>query len=172
MAPGQDAAAQVQRRQYAIVDLGQAIDAFGAYRREVKAGKKVRRVGFPRFHRRSSHCSFRADNGPRTVRMAGKAIRLPKIGTLRTRETLRFAGVIAEATVTREAGRWYACVTVRTGEQPGVRRCAGVLGVDVGIKALATCSDGTFYENPGPSGCMLPVSGALIRPSPAAKSHR
>ena len=71
---------------YAIADLGQAIDAFGAYRRAVKAGKKVRRVGFPRFHRRSSHCSFRADNGPRTVRMAGKAIRLPKIGTLRTRE--------------------------------------------------------------------------------------
>ena len=142
----------LQRRfnavKYAIVDLGQAIDAFGAYRRAVKAGKKVRRVGFPRFHRRSSHCSFRADNGPRTVRMAGKAIRLPKIGTLRTRETLRFTGVIAEATVTREAGRWYACVTVRTGEQPGVRRCAGVLGVDVGIKALATCSDGTFYENP------------------------
>ena len=133
---------------YAIADLGQAIDAFGAYRRAVKAGKKVRRVGFPRFHRRSSHCSFRADNGPRTVRMAGKAIRLPKIGTLRTRETLRFTGVIAEATVTREAGRWYACVTVRTGEQPGVRRCAGVLGVDVGIKTLATCSDGTFYENP------------------------
>ena len=133
---------------YAIADLGQAIDAFGAYRRAVKAGKKVRRVGFPRFHRRSSHCSFRADNGPRTVRMAGKAIRLPKIGTLRTRETLRFTGVIAEATVTREAGRWYACVTVRTGEQPGVRRCAGVLGVDVGIKTLATCSDGTLYGNP------------------------
>ena len=160
---------------YAIADLGQAIDAFGAYRRAVKAGKKVRRVGFPRFHRRSSHCSFRADNGPRTVRMAGKAIRLPKIGTLRTRETLRFAGVIAEATVTREAGRWYACVTVRTGEQPGVRSCPGVLGVDVGIKTLATCSDArTFYpvqpeRIPGPSGCMLPVSGALIRPSPAAK---
>ena len=133
---------------YAIVDLGQAIDAFGAYRRAVKAGKKVRRVGFPRFHRRSSRCSFRADNGPNTVRMAGKAIRLPKIGTLRTRETLRFAGVIAEATVTREAGRWYACVTVRTGEQPVGRSCSGVLGVDVGIKTLATCSDGTLYENP------------------------
>ena len=133
---------------YAIIDLGQAIDAFGAYRRAVKVGKKVRRVGFPRFHRRSSHCSFRADNGPRTVRMAGKAIRLPKIGTLRTREALRFTGVIAEATVTREAGRWYVCVTVKTGEQLVVRSCPGVLGVDVGIKTLATCSDGTLYENP------------------------
>ena len=44
---------------YAIVDLGQAIDAFGAYRRAVKAGKKVRRVGFPRFHRRGLRCCGR-----------------------------------------------------------------------------------------------------------------
>ena len=69
---------------YAIVELGQAIDAFGSYRKAVRAGKKVKQVGFPRFRKRTSASGFRADNGPGTVRLEGKSIRLPKIGTLRS----------------------------------------------------------------------------------------
>ncbi len=134
---------------YAIIELGQAIDAFSAYRKAVKVGRKVRHVGFPRFRKRTSASGFRADNGPGTVRMDGKSIQLPKIGTLRTREHLRFDGDIAEVTVKREAGRWFACVAVRTsGTPPPARNAEDVVGVDVGIKSLAVCSDGTVYENP------------------------
>ena len=89
---------------YAIIELGQAIASFGAYRKAVAAGKKVRHVGFPRFRKRTSSSGFRADNGPGTVRMDGKTIRLPKIGPLRTREPLRFTGDVREVTVKREAG--------------------------------------------------------------------
>ena len=142
---------------YAIIDLGQAIDRWGEYRKAQKAwdaGSRAggeprpRYVGFPRFHQRGSHCSFRADNGPGTVEMKGKSIRLPKVGWIRTREELRFTGVIAEATVTQEAGRWYACVAVKTQEHPVPRHNSGVVGVDVGIRTLAVCSDGSVYENP------------------------
>ena len=133
---------------YAIIDLGQAIDAFGAYRKAVKEGLRMRRVGFPSFRKRTAHFSFRADNGPGTVRMEGKAIRLPRVGIIRTREALRFAGIITEVTVIREAGRWFACITVKTGEQPEMRSISGAIGVDVGIRTLAVCSDGTTYENP------------------------
>ena len=54
---------------YSIIDLGQAADAWGVFRRAVKAGKRPgRRVGFPRFKRRKHEQGFRADNGPDTVR--------------------------------------------------------------------------------------------------------
>ena len=133
---------------YAIIELGQAIASFGAYRKAVAAGKKVRHVGFPRFRKRTSSSGFRADNGPGTVRMDGKTIRLPKIGPLRTREPLRFTGDVREVTVKREAGRWFACVTVNTSESAPTQRNGDAVGVDVGIKSLAVCSDGAVYENP------------------------
>ena len=64
---------------YAIIDLGQAADTWGAHRKRVKAGQRPgRRVGFPRFKRRRHEQGFRADNGPDTVRVDGKAVILPK----------------------------------------------------------------------------------------------
>ena len=133
---------------YAIIEVGQAIDAFGAYRKAVKAGRKVRHTGFPRFRKRTSASGFRADNGPGTVGMDGKTTRLPKIGVIRTAEALRFDGDVAEVTVKREAGRWFACVTVRMPDPSRVARSGDAVGVDVGIKTLAVCSDGTEYRNP------------------------
>ena len=133
---------------YAIIELGQAIGAFGMYQMAIKAGRKVRHVGFPRFRKRTSASGFRADNGPGTVSLDGKSIQLPKIGRFRTREALRFDGEIAEVTVKREAGRWFACVAVKTTESPPPPRPGETIGVDVGVKTLAVCSDGTVYQNP------------------------
>ena len=66
---------------YAIIDLGQAAEGWGEYRRKVKDGQRPgRRVGFPRFKRRKHEQGFRADNGPDTVRVDGKVVILPKIG--------------------------------------------------------------------------------------------
>ena len=66
---------------YAIIDFGQAATTWGAYRKRLRAGEKpCRRVGFPRFKRRKHEQGFRADNGPDTVRVDGKAVLLPKIG--------------------------------------------------------------------------------------------
>ena len=49
---------------YAIIDFGQAADAWGRWRKRAKAGKPFgRRVGFPRFKRRKHEQGFRADNG-------------------------------------------------------------------------------------------------------------
>ena len=66
---------------YAIIDLGQAAEAWGEHRRRVKTGQRAgRRVGFPKFKRRKHEPGFRADNGPDTVRVDGKVVILPKIG--------------------------------------------------------------------------------------------
>ena len=89
-------------------------------------------------------------------RVDGKTIRLPKIGTVRMREALRFEGRIVCATVSRTAQRWFVSVSVEV-DLPVVR-CesqARTIGVDLGVKRLATLSDGTTIDGPKPLRKML-----------------
>ena len=55
---------------------------------------------------------------------------------------------MASVTVSRKAGRWFAAVTVETGDDPPTKRDGAT--VDVGVKTLAVCSDGIVYSNPKP----------------------
>ena len=134
---------------YAIIDFGQAANAWGEYRKRVKAGgRQSRRVGFPCFKRRKHEQGFRADNGAGTVKEDGKAVILPKIGRVAMVEQLRFAGSIREVTVNRTAGRWFACFCIEDGQEPPPVKDGPSIGVDVGVGAIATCSDGTTVDNP------------------------
>ncbi len=134
---------------YAIIDFGQAAEAWGAYCKAVKAGQKPgRRRGFPRFKRRKHEQGFRADNGPDTVRADGKAVILPKIGQVAMVEELRFDGSIREVTINRTAGTWFASFCIEDGQPlPPVKEGPAV-GVDVGVGTLAVCSNGFNVENP------------------------
>ena len=136
---------------YAIMDFGQAAGSWGEYRQKVKAGQgTARRVGFPRFKRRKHEQGFRADNGPGTVRVDGKVVILPKVGRVEMVESLRFAGSIREVTVNRTAGMWFACFCVDDREEMPPVKDGPPVGVDVGVGAMATCSDGAVVENPKP----------------------
>ena len=115
----------------------------------MKAGQRPgRRVGFPRFKRRKHEQGFRADNGPDTVRVDGKAVILPKIGRVMMVEELRWSGSIREVTVNRTAGTWFACFAVEDGQPPPPVKAGPTVGVDVGVGTMATCSNGTTIENP------------------------
>ena len=59
---------------------------------------------------------------------------------------MRFAGDVEIVTVSRKAGRWFAAVTVETGDDPPTKRDGAT--VDVGVKKLAVCSDGIEYPKP------------------------
>ena len=143
---------------YAVIDLGQAAVNWHEYRRKVKAGKPAgRRVGFPRFKRRKHEQGFRADNGPDTVRVDGKAVMLPKIGRVDMLEELRWRGSIREVTVNRTAGEWFASFCVEDGEPVPPVKEGRTVGVDVGVGTMAECSDGRRVENP------KPLKGALKR---------
>ena len=61
---------------------------------------------------------------------------------------MRFTGSIREATVNRTAGAWFAAFCVEDGEPPPPVKAGPVTGVDVGVGAMATLSDGTVIENP------------------------
>lgn len=82
--------------------------------------------------------------------LAGKVVRLPLIGKVRMRETLRLSGKINSARVVEECGRWFICVSVDVGELHKGRTGNGTAGVDLGIKTLATLSTGEQVENPKP----------------------
>lgn len=127
-----------------------------------RAGRrKGRAMGRPRF-KRKHRCrdSFQVHGS--TLQVAdSRHIKLPKIGTVRTHEATRKlrrrldkgTARIVRGTVARTANRWYISLTVeidrevRTG--PSARQRAGAtVGIDLGVKHLATLSTGEQVANP------------------------
>ena len=120
-----------------------------------KGDRRGRRVGFPKFKSKSK-------TTPRFAYTAGgfgliggdpKALKLPRIGRVHCMEdvTKRVNGArVLRMTVSMRAGRWYASLTVERDDTSVTRKApkGGAVGVDLGIKTLATLSDGTVVDNP------------------------
>lgn len=125
--------------------LQQLDTAYANFFRRCTNGDKEK--GFPRF--KSKRCSKRVFHlEPDTVRLEGKRIRLPKIGWVRMTKPLRFEGkLVGTVAVSEQAGKWYVSLNVETEHIPTDNQ-GGVTGIDLGVKTLATLSDGMTYENP------------------------
>jgi putative transposase len=122
--------------QMAIMQLGRAFENFFAGR-----------ARYPRFRRKGRDDRFTLTYDQ--FRVEGRRIRIPKLGWVRMRETLRFAGRIVSATVARVANHWYASITVETSDLPAPpAENQGAVGVDLGVKTLATLSTGEAFEGP------------------------
>lgn len=119
-----------------------------------KGERKGRRVGFPRFKAKDRTVPRFAytTGGFGLIEGDPKALRLPKIGRVHCMENVaeHVGGArVLRMTVSKRAGRWYASLTVERDTPVAV--CApkgGAVGVDLGVKTLATLSDGTVIENP------------------------
>ncbi|MDE0088503.1 MAG: transposase [Candidatus Poribacteria bacterium] len=123
---------------YAINNLGKAIVNW--------VGKRAK---FPKFKGRGSRQSYTTDE--QSVRVEGKKIKLPKIGWIKMFQELRFVGKLIKVTISRTAHRWFVSITVDTEDTKAVDTSTHpVIGIDVGINTLATCSDGSKYKNPRP----------------------
>lgn len=121
--------------------------AYQNFFRRVKqdAGKK----GFPHFK------SKKHGLGTFTLRdisfVEPTRIKLPRLGWIRLKEEgyLPCIGVkILSANISEQAGRWFISLQVEQEIPDPEPRADKVIGVDLGIKALATCSDGKVFENP------------------------
>jgi len=118
--------------QMAIIQLGEAFKNFFAGR-----------ASYPQFKKKGkSHDSFTLTNDQ--FSLDGSRIRIPNLGWVRMRESLRFSGKILSATISRTANRWYASISVETIDKSHLAQAEnqGVVGVDLGVKALATLSTG------------------------------
>ena len=121
-----------------------------------RGDRKGRKVGFPKFKAKGRATpKFAYGTGCfGLVKDDPKALKLPRIGRVHCMENV--AALVGDAkvkrmTVSRRAGRWYAALTVERDDTPAKQPTkGGAVGVDLGVKNLATLSDGTVVENPRP----------------------
>jgi putative transposase len=130
--------------QMAIIQLGVAFKNFFAGRAK-----------YPQFKKKGkSRDSFTLTNDQFAIDAC--RIRIPHLGSVRMRETLRFSGKILSATISRTADQWFASITVDTDSNhlpPAENQ--GVVGVDLGVSALATLSTGEVVAGAKPHTALL-----------------
>ncbi|RKZ48216.1 MAG: transposase [Candidatus Parabeggiatoa sp. nov. 3] len=115
----------------AFSDLGTAFKRF------------FRHLGrYPCFKKKGTHDSFYLSNDQ--FKLSGSKIRIPKLGWVKLTESLRFSGKILSATVSRAADKWFISISVQMDTAPLKKseNQALVVGVDLGVKHLATLSNG------------------------------
>lgn len=119
-----------------------------------KGTRKGRKVGFPKFKSKGKTAPrFRYTTGSfGLIDGDSKALRLPRIGRVHCMENVSARvgdARVLRMTISQRAGRWYASLTVEREDEPMKPAPKGSsVGIDLGIKTLATLSDGTVFENP------------------------
>ena len=75
---------------------------------------------------------------------------MPRLGRLRLHEHdfIPTDAKVLSATVSEQAGRWFVSIQVEEEHEKPPPTATTPIGVDLGIKLLATCSDGMTFENP------------------------
>lgn len=135
--------------QEALRNLDRAFDNFFRRCKAKKQGKHKGKAGFPRFKskKKKGVGSFRLTG---TIKVSDDKIQLPRLGTLNLKEKnyLPPEAKILSATISEHAGRWFVSIQVEETIADPQLKPEAIVGIDLGIKTLATCSDGTSFENP------------------------
>ena len=117
-----------------------------------RGDRKGHKVGFPKFKTKDkATAKFAYTTGFKLIEGDPKGLWLPRIGRVHCMENVaeRVNGAkVLRMTVSQRAGRWYASLTVERDEPVATSPKGGAVGVDLGVKNLATLSDGTVVPNP------------------------
>jgi putative transposase len=133
--------------QEALRNLDTAFARFFHRMQLKKQGNLRGKAGYPAFKTRKHGLgSFRLIG---SIVVFPNAIQLPRLGRLRLKERdyLPAKAYILSATVSERAGHWYVSVLVEQ-ERIIAANTGPIVGVDLGVKALATLSDGATEPNP------------------------
>lgn len=138
-----DVAYTVLEKEFDNCDL-----AFTNFFRRVKNGDK--KVGYPKFKsRKHSNPKFTLRGN---ITVEPNRIKLPRIGWIRLKEDNYLPSddtKILSANISERAGHWFISLQVETQKELEKSILSdNILGVDLGIKSLATCSNGKVFENP------------------------
>lgn len=129
-------------------------DALKNFSKSRKGRRKGRRMGFPRFKSKDKAVpGFAYTTGSfGLIDCDPHALRLPKIGRVHCMENVskRVNGAkVLRMSVSKRGGRWQASLTVERADLPiPSPPKGGSVGIDLGVKELATLSDGTVIHNP------------------------
>lgn len=128
-------------------------DGYAAFRRFFD-----HKSGYPRFKKKgtSDPKMYFVKNNPGDCLCERHRIKVPTLGWARLKEkgyipTSKDGHVVRSGTVSKKAGRYYISVLVdipvsEKVKNPGSSSGSGI-GIDLGIKEFAVCSDGTVYKN-------------------------
>lgn len=121
-------------------------NAFMCFFQSVRKGGKY---GYPKFKKkrctRKSYRSICVDNG---IRIDNGRVRIPKLGFVKCAVSREVKGRIMSATVSQvSSGKYYVSLRCTDVEIDPLPKTGAVVGVDLGIKTMATTSDGVTYPN-------------------------
>jgi putative transposase len=110
-----------------------------------------RPAGFPRFKSRDRFDSYTFPSYGDGIRLLaanrGGTLRVQGVGQIKVKLHRPVEGTIKTVTIKREAGRWFVCFSVEHTPEL-LPESTEAVGLDAGLAAFATLSDGTEVENP------------------------
>ena len=113
-------------------------NTFVAFFRRVQSGETP---GYPRFKSWNRYDSFTYPQ--RGFKIIGNKLRLSKIDEIKINQHRKIIGEIKTCTIKREINQWYATFAVETPDEDNqLKLIKEVVGVDVGLNALVTLSNG------------------------------
>jgi len=103
--------------------------------------------GFPKFKKKSGNQSYSVVGN---VSIIDNKIRFPKLGVLKCKGLRKFEGQIKTATLSKNsANQYFVSFCINDIEnKPKTKVINKSIGIDVGIKTMASCSDGNEYYSP------------------------
>lgn len=103
-------------------------------------------AGYPKFQGRNRYNSltFPDQSG---WKLKDDRLALSKCGAIKVRWSREIEGDIKTVTIKRKAGRWYVYFSCDNVPAPSYSPTDKRVGIDLGIEALATTSDGERFEN-------------------------
>lgn len=117
-------------------------DLENAYKRFFKKLGK-----FPKFKKKKLNESF-AIREKEKFTIDGRKLKIEKLKTkVKMRNKLRFEGIPKQCTISFQGGKWFASILVDTYVESRNPRDEAI-GVDLGVKELATLSNGVVFSNP------------------------
>jgi putative transposase len=119
---------------------------YQAFFRRMKAGEKA---GFPRYQARTRWHSFTYKEFGNGAGLDNGFLVLSKIGRIAVRWSRPLEGTPKTVTISREADGWYVCFSCADIPVQPLPATGQETGIDLGIEAFATLSDGTRIFSPG-----------------------
>jgi len=119
---------------------------YQAFFRRVKAGEKA---GFPRYQAQMRWHSFTYMEYGNGARLDNGCLVLSKIGRIAVRWSRLLEGTPKTVTISKEADGWYVCFSCADVPVHHLPETGRETGIDLGIEAFATLSDGTRIFSPG-----------------------
>lgn len=131
--------------------------------------------GLPQFKKRGANDSFYLEG---SICTDANKIKVPRFGWLKCSEELP-AVEIKNVVISRTANEWF--VSLKVPYEPKItNKTRGIVGVDLGIKTLATLSDGVVFDSIKPYKkykrklkiLQRRVSKKIVKDKPASKNYK